>query len=285
MLQSYYVDDLGGSPAMANRKDGIIYFDKNIYPYLPDEHKLFIRLHEIGHISLQTRDENLADEFAFNHYVNMGNSLTESIYALSKILSFAKPGHYIRLLNQYKRALLYDFQNNNNTNALNILKKMTPEENNSYYEDVFEKGDIFDEAEIMADSSFLGLGKKARERRDIRFKARMERKAVKTDKKQAKADAIRMRAEAKAVKAEGEAEAKKMLAEQGIESQSAAEKFLQKAGEAVSNVAGGGAMPGPEDPEEKKILGMSTTTAIIVGVVVLLVILFLVYWFFLRKKK
>ncbi len=106
------VDDIGGNtPARVNRETGEMFINRERWRKLPKAHRMFILLHEAGHATLNTKNELLADEYAFNNYADMGYPLSESVKALTRILPFDKPGHRIRAEEQMKRALIFDRYN------------------------------------------------------------------------------------------------------------------------------------------------------------------------------
>lgn len=109
-----FVRDLGETPAMVGRASGTVYISGPWWNLLPKEQRLFILLHELGHLKLRTSNEKLVDAWAHREYLKRGYSLTQSIYALSRILNFRNPEHLERLENQYNRAYQYDKHVNKN---------------------------------------------------------------------------------------------------------------------------------------------------------------------------
>lgn len=254
------------SPAMVNRFTGTIYINSSVYNNLPDEHKLFIKLHEQGHYVLDTTDEFKADEYAFKEYVRQGFSLTESIKALSRILSLKSPEHIQRVYAQYKRALLYDANINKNEKATLILNNMQSN---------YEGSEIFNKNLVFSNDSFLGirtgLTKRSRQKIDERDALKAERYRAKTAKKAAKGESKLIRAEAKQTKAT----AKQTKAEKGTPS--AGTQLL----ETGLGLAKSFLQPQEQVQETK---GLSMTTIIIIIVIVLILILALLYFFKWRKK-
>ncbi len=125
ITEVYYVTSgLGKSPAATNRKTGALYINIPYWEHLPFEHKLYVLLHEEGHIVHDTSDEFLADKYAFEQYVKMGYSLTEAVYALSKVLTLTTDEHIERIERQLNRALIFDFENNKNGKAGEVLKEI-----------------------------------------------------------------------------------------------------------------------------------------------------------------
>jgi hypothetical protein len=101
---------LGGSVAGVNRETGVMYINKPLVDsmQLSKEVLLFIMLHEMGHMVLQTSDEVAVDEWAHKEYLKRGYSLKQSVYALTQILRFSKDEDYIRANLQLQRAKQYD---------------------------------------------------------------------------------------------------------------------------------------------------------------------------------
>lgn len=117
----HYLDDLPrNTPATVNRRTGELYISNRIWKTLEPEQKLFILLHEMGHIVLNTKNEEAADNWAFEQYAKMGHSLKQSVYALSKILDDDNPEHLKRAMLQLERAKLFDQKNNK-------MAKISPE--------------------------------------------------------------------------------------------------------------------------------------------------------------
>ena len=110
------VPDLGGTPARVNRRTGEMYISMKHMQALPKEHRLFIMLHEMGHVVLQSTDEARVDDWAFKQYADMGYSLKASVKALTRVLNDENPEHAWRMYLQLERAKEYDRENNGNTN-------------------------------------------------------------------------------------------------------------------------------------------------------------------------
>lgn len=104
----------GNGPAASNVYEGIIYVSDSDYMPLPEPWKAWIYLHEEGHCVLETLNEDLCDAYAFYKYANEGYPLTESIYAITRILDLDNPSHYRRFLNHEKRVRFYDKYINKN---------------------------------------------------------------------------------------------------------------------------------------------------------------------------
>lgn len=125
ITEVYYVNGgLGKTPAATNRKTGVLYLNLPYWKNLPYEHKLFVLLHELGHIVHDTSNEFLADSYAFEQYAKLGYSLTESVYALSKVLTLTTDEHFERIEEALHRALKYDALNNKNLKADKALRDL-----------------------------------------------------------------------------------------------------------------------------------------------------------------
>lgn len=122
-----YVTGLGKTPAATNRKTGVVYLNADKWDKIKPEHKLYILLHELGHIYHDTSNEFLADQFAFEQYTKLGYSLTQAVYALSSVLTLTTDEHFERIEKQLVRALNYDATINQNDKAENILSQLQME--------------------------------------------------------------------------------------------------------------------------------------------------------------
>ncbi|RFZ84770.1 hypothetical protein DYU05_03960 [Mucilaginibacter terrenus] len=111
-----WVPDLGATPARVNRRTGEMFLSYKHMKALPKEHRLFIMLHEMGHVVLQSTDEMQVDDWAFKKYADMGYSLNASVKALTTILNDQKPEHAWRMYLQLERAKEYDREHYGNTN-------------------------------------------------------------------------------------------------------------------------------------------------------------------------
>lgn len=117
---------MGTSPAMVDRKTGIMYENVPVMERLDPDVQHFIRLHEEGHYILQTTDEFEADRYALEKYITQGKSLSESVKAFTRAVSFNNPEHYRRLQQHLQGLYGYDYFVNGNQRA----KPMTYSSNN-----------------------------------------------------------------------------------------------------------------------------------------------------------
>lgn len=109
------VPTLNGTPAKVNRQTGVMYLSAADMQELPVNIRFFIMLHEMAHVVLQTTSEEEADKWAFNQYAKRGHSLTEAVYALTRVLNDKNPEHAWRMYLQLQRAKKYDYEVNHNT--------------------------------------------------------------------------------------------------------------------------------------------------------------------------
>lgn len=122
---------------------------------------------------LNSSNEYEVDDFAQKLYVSMGYPLTESVRALTTILSNDNTSHRRRAQAQYIRAQQYD---NNNSNS-NFTSTMTTQANPTIFDNA---------APFYADMDFLGLGKNAKAKKQARI-----------EKRQAKNENIRSKAQSR----------------------------------------------------------------------------------------
>lgn len=113
------VADLGATPARVNRRTGEMFISLKHMRALPEEHRMFVMLHEMAHVVLQTKDEVEADAWAFKEYAKRGYSLKASVKALTSILNDQNPEHNWRMYLQLRRAEKYDYEVNGNTTFKN----------------------------------------------------------------------------------------------------------------------------------------------------------------------
>lgn len=162
--------------AKSRRSTGELVVNRYYFDRLPDEHKLFVLLHEAGHIGNKTVDELTADQFASDMYLNAGFPISESVKALAANLIEDNPVHVARAWAQYQRALEYDYRRNNNQKAFR-----------THYEGV---GEIKQKLKAMAKNDYspdwtpllgIAIGKKARARKQDKHEAKMKIKSAKAD--------------------------------------------------------------------------------------------------------
>ena len=125
--------DIGSTPARVARKKRALQLNAAIFPPLPEAHKVFILLHELGHCELDTSNEFEVDKWASNQYIKLGYSLTESVRALTTLLNGAHPDHTGRAGAQLERAAEYDYRQGNK----NAYKAGFKHPNNPHYQSMY----------------------------------------------------------------------------------------------------------------------------------------------------
>lgn len=254
------------TPARCNRKTGEIWINDQVWRTISPEHRVFILLHEYGHIMLDSSDELAVDEYAMKLYISLGYSLTDSVKSLSRVLTGKSDQHVQRVQNQYNRAKEIDKKNlksmcNNTaipcscTNAAN--NNFTGEPNAWYNNDVEDFGGC--------DASKL--------------RPRQYRKCVKVEgKAQAKvnkSEGTKALKEGRGAGLAAKGNAKQLLAEQGIVDESGAGGVIKSG---LAMLKGGGDAPEAklkDDTKEKKSpwiwVAVGTGVLLIVGVVIFLI--------------
>lgn len=240
--------DTGSSPARINRKTRDLYLNKNTWWSLEPGVRLFILLHEYAHHALDSSDEEAVDALAFEWYVKLGYPLTESVKALSSILSDSE-SHVNRTNLQYDRAKKIDQQNSINESVKNNYMCAS--------KTLFDSMDGFDGFVAFDDYSGCQPNEKPRDcRKRIRVEGNAQRKINRSE-------GFRLKREAKAT-----------LAEQGIAEPGFGAQFgsaLKGVGGVVKDVLGRGGDGGgaAEPPKDNKMLyiGLAVGGLLLVGIV------------------
>lgn len=133
MFNNVYIADIGQTPARVNRVTGDLYLNEKTWHNLTEEEQRFILLHELGHLTLQTKDEVKADSFAFLNFAEEGNSLRGGVSALINNLNFQNAEHLHRVKALTTLAALYDAGKNGENKSLQILNK------NRMYPNILDK--------------------------------------------------------------------------------------------------------------------------------------------------
>ena len=95
--------DLEHTPARIYAKLGVIQYDREKFKTLPIPSKVFILLHEIGHLYYKT--EWKTDLFAMYHFTRLGYNASNAFYTLSQILDGTKQQGAQRINNLYNAIL------------------------------------------------------------------------------------------------------------------------------------------------------------------------------------
>lgn len=109
-----YMEDIGTTPARVNRPSRALQINLKVWPAMPDEHKVFVLCHELGHAELDTSDEFAVDKYASAMYTQLGYSLSESVRALTDLLNNNNADHRERAEAQLDRAKEWDYAVNGN---------------------------------------------------------------------------------------------------------------------------------------------------------------------------
>ncbi len=253
-VEIIHVPHLDGNPtpARCNRRTGEIWINDSVWPTIKPEHRMFILLHEYGHIQLNTSDELAVDAYASDLYIKLGYSLTESVKALSQVLTGKSNQHVDRVKAQLDRAKKIDQKNNN---KMTLIEQANTDFTGAWY-DVDNYDDLF------------GLGKKAQARKK-------ERQDAKNYARRTKADAKLTVAESKKIKQE----AKAILADQGIVDSSGA-------GGAITGIVGAVLGKGEQAQPMEATPAPKSKTMLYVGIgAIVLVIAGVAFYFFKRKKN
>lgn len=147
ITQIVEVPYLNGTPARVNHRTGVMEISRQHFRKLDPIYRLFIMLHERGHIALNTKNEYAADEYAMNELLKRGYPLTKILESLTRVLQFNKQDHYGRSEAMLQKLRAYDYHINGNKKVLtNFSKNMnTP---NIYAADVYDQS--------LDQSNFLG---------------------------------------------------------------------------------------------------------------------------------
>lgn len=153
IVQHYFVTGMGETPARIDSA-GNLFLNADMWPNLDANQRMFVMLHEEGHLALDTSNEKLVDAYAWKKYEQLGYPISGSVLALSRNLSGRSSEHQERVLAQLKRALSYDGRINGNTKALKTLSEIEKMEHAAYV-----KGRADAERQWMESQSFLGLNR------------------------------------------------------------------------------------------------------------------------------
>lgn len=97
------------TPAAIDRETATLYLNPKLWFKLTRFQQNFIRLHEIGHLVLDTSIEEEADAYAFDRLVGSEpRSMKQMIETLETILDPNRTGHRVRIDALYRRAIAWD---------------------------------------------------------------------------------------------------------------------------------------------------------------------------------
>lgn len=110
--------EMEDTPAAIDRINGVFYINPKRWFKLTPFQRKFVKLHEYGHLNLNTDSELRADEYAFNHLAGTEfRSLKQCIECLEELLDENLIGHKVRIDRMYELALEWD--KNHKTPKLN----------------------------------------------------------------------------------------------------------------------------------------------------------------------
>lgn len=97
------------TPAAVDRDNATLFINPKLWFKLTRFQQNFVRLHEIGHLALDTDIEEEADNYAFDRLVGTEpRSMKQMIETLETILDPNRTGHRMRIDNLIKRAMAWD---------------------------------------------------------------------------------------------------------------------------------------------------------------------------------
>lgn len=103
--------EMADTPAAIDRERRILYINPKLYFKLTPFQQKFVKLHEYGHLQMNTSNEFIADAYAFDRLAGTEfRSLKQCIECLNTILDPNNPGHKVRIDALYERALEWDRQ-------------------------------------------------------------------------------------------------------------------------------------------------------------------------------
>jgi LPXTG-motif cell wall-anchored protein len=252
------VDDLGDSPAMCLRSSGKVFVTEAFFN-LPKDYQTYIIGHEAGHIALNTSSEFEADNYAAQWGLKNGVGLTNTLYAMTKVLSFPdndpvqNKEQELRVMSLAQGLFDYDtIENENPKTDLNVMDMIYNKELELF---CGAEGEAF-------------FGKKAQQRRAERRELRKEKKRAKIERKNIRVQSKANLRDSKAISKELKAGAKADLATQGISS-----GFGANLGGVVTSLVAPknstNAQPTPQTGEKNNVF-------VIVGFLVVLVVMYFV---------
>lgn len=178
------------TPARFYHNKNLLFINEPIFKKYSDDAQKLVLLHELAH-SHGVIDEVDADAFAFDIYKKDDDNSLKASLEFFKDLPSDYPEARERQIKALERVAHHDFVENGNKKVLNILKEIQMDT------DLYANGTnyIADSMQPFIDndeySDFLGMGKKAAERRKERHQARMEKKEAKNAIRLARAQGIK----------------------------------------------------------------------------------------------
>ena len=103
------IGEMEDTPAAIDRENGVLYLNPKRWFKLTPFQRKFVKLHEYGHLNLNTDSELKADEYAFNKLAGTEfRSLKQCIECLEELLDESIIGHKVRIDRMYDLALKWD---------------------------------------------------------------------------------------------------------------------------------------------------------------------------------
>lgn len=250
------------SPAKVNRRTGHLFINLSRWRDIAPQHRVFILLHESAHCELDTSDEVAVDELAFKNFIAMGYPLTESLFALTRVLKGSSSQSQERMWAQYLRAKRLDDMVNKNLSDYEFFDELVTNPRfeiigitNSFdgsYIDV----DYYDYPDIATELGKVPTYSKKQQRK-MKKSIRMYKKMGRARKKYSKADKVK----AVANDIQAGADTRMVYAEKGMYVPTRAESISRGVGESIKGIAsaiggvmgGGGGTMEEELPEETQI--------------------------------
>ncbi len=133
------------TPAAIDRESATLYLNPKLWFKLTRFQQNFVRLHELGHLVLNTDIEEEADAFAFDRLVGSEHrSMKQCIETLETILDPHRLGHRVRIDALYQRALAWDKEHpmklDKGSGSSKTKTKTTTSENISAAEIIYASG-------------------------------------------------------------------------------------------------------------------------------------------------
>lgn len=226
------------SPAKVNRRTGHLFINLSRWKHIAPQHRLFILLHEDAHCELDSSDEVAVDELAFKNFIKMGYPLTESLFALTRVLKGNGTESQSRMWAQYLRAKELDEKVNKSKFDYDGFEAIA---NNPQYEiisvtnsfdgeyidvEYYEYPDIVTELEKIPTYS-------RKQRRKMKKSIRMYKRMGRARKKYSKADKVK----AVANDIQAGADTRPIYAEKGIYVPTRAESISRGIGNGIKSIA------------------------------------------------
>ena len=129
MLKIVIDKTIGETPAAVSQSEGIIYINPLMYNRLTPFQKKFVILHEMGHYYLNTRNEIMADAYAFSVLAGTEfQSLKKSVATIDSTLLDSNSTKAKRLHAMKTLVLQWDYNNGNTAvkEELDLMQDMIP---------------------------------------------------------------------------------------------------------------------------------------------------------------